>query len=117
MAERSRSASFTGRERSGDTGVLLEHLFRRQAGRMVAHLTRLLGPANLDLAEETVQEAMLRALQSWPYQGAPENAAHGFFAWRIMPRSIPSAAGASPRARKRRPLRRSRSRRARCRTV
>jgi len=42
---------------------------------MVAHLTRLLGPAHLALAEETVQEAMLRALRTWPYQGVPENAA------------------------------------------
>ena len=57
-----------------EAGVLLEHLFRRQAGRMVSHLTRLLRPANLDLAEETVQEAMLRALQTWPYQGVPERA-------------------------------------------
>jgi len=40
---------------------------------MVAHLTRLLGSGNLQLAEETVQEAMLRALQTWPYQGLPEN--------------------------------------------
>lgn len=40
---------------------------------MVAHLTRLLGPSNLDLAEETVQEVMLKAVQSWPYQGVPEN--------------------------------------------
>jgi RNA polymerase sigma-70 factor (ECF subfamily) len=54
--------------------ALVEHLFRRQAGRMVAHLTRLLGPAHLDLAEETVQETMLRALQTWPFQGVPENA-------------------------------------------
>jgi len=46
---------------------------------MVAHLTRLLGPAHLELAEETVQEAMLRALQTWPYQGAPENAAAWLF--------------------------------------
>lgn len=52
---------------------MLEHLFRHQAGRMVAHLTRLLGPAHLDLAEEKVQEAMLRALQTWPYQGLPPN--------------------------------------------
>jgi RNA polymerase sigma-70 factor (ECF subfamily) len=59
--------------------VLLEHLFRHQAGRMVAHLTRLLGPAYLELAEETVQEAMLRALQTWPYQGVPENAAAWLF--------------------------------------
>src|ERR1700722_11437434 len=40
---------------------------------MVAHLARILGPAHLDLAEETVQEAMLKALQTWPYQGLPEN--------------------------------------------
>jgi RNA polymerase sigma-70 factor (ECF subfamily) len=39
----------------------------------------LLGPAHLDLAEETVQEAMLRALQTWPYQGVPENAAAWLF--------------------------------------
>jgi len=64
---------------TGETGALLEHLFRQQAGRMVAHLTRLLGPANIDLAEETVQEAMLRALQTWPYEGVPENAGAWLF--------------------------------------
>ena len=58
---------------SADTGLLLEHLFRRQAGRITAHLTRLLGAAYLDAAEEAVQETMLRALQAWPYQGIPEN--------------------------------------------
>jgi len=46
---------------------------------MVAHLTRLLGPSNIDLAEETVQEAMLRALQTWPYEGVPENAGAWLF--------------------------------------
>jgi RNA polymerase sigma-70 factor, ECF subfamily len=64
---------------SPETGALLEHLFRQQAGRMVAHLTRLLGPGNLSLAEETVQEAMLRALQTWPYHGLPENPAAWLF--------------------------------------
>jgi RNA polymerase sigma-70 factor (ECF subfamily) len=58
-----------------DTGGLLEHLFRHQSGRVVAHLARVLGPARLDLAEESMQEAMLRALQVWPYQGVPDNAA------------------------------------------
>jgi RNA polymerase sigma-70 factor, ECF subfamily len=62
-----------------ETGPLLDHLFRRQAGRIVSHLTRLLGPAYLELAEETVQEAMLRALQIWPSQGAPENPAAWLF--------------------------------------
>jgi len=59
--------------------ILLEHLFRREAGRMVAFFARLFGPAHLDLAEETVQEAMLHALQTWPYQGVPENAAAWLF--------------------------------------
>jgi RNA polymerase sigma-70 factor (ECF subfamily) len=62
-----------------ETGPLLDHLFRRQAGRIVAHLARLLGPAYLELAEETVQEAMLRALQTWPTQGLPENPAAWLF--------------------------------------
>jgi RNA polymerase sigma-70 factor, ECF subfamily len=45
----------------------------------VAHLARVLGPAHIDLAEEAVQEAMLRALQVWPHQGMPENAAAWLF--------------------------------------
>ncbi len=55
-----------------DSG-LLEHLFRQESGRIAARLARLLGPARLDLAEESVQEAMLRALKTWPYSGVPEN--------------------------------------------
>jgi RNA polymerase sigma-70 factor, ECF subfamily len=54
---------------------MLEHLFRHQSSRIVAHLMRLLGPAQLELAEEAVQEAMLRALETWPERGLPENAA------------------------------------------
>jgi RNA polymerase sigma-70 factor (ECF subfamily) len=62
-----------------DPVPLIEHLFRHQAGRMVARLTRLLGPAHVGLAEETVQEAMLRALQTWPYQELPANPAGWLF--------------------------------------
>jgi RNA polymerase sigma-70 factor (ECF subfamily) len=57
-----------------DTAGLVEHLFRHQSGRILAHLTRVLGPRHLETAEEAVQEAMLRALQTWPQQGVPENA-------------------------------------------
>jgi RNA polymerase sigma-70 factor (ECF subfamily) len=64
---------------TSEPGVILEHLFRHQAGRMTAHLTRLLGPAWLSVAEESVQEAMVRALQTWPYQGVPENPAGWLF--------------------------------------
>jgi RNA polymerase sigma-70 factor (ECF subfamily) len=52
--------------------VLLEHLFRRQAGRTVSCLAGLLGFEHLQLAEDAVQEAMLRAVQMWPFHGVPE---------------------------------------------
>jgi RNA polymerase sigma-70 factor (ECF subfamily) len=64
---------------TGETGVFIEHLFRHQAGRVVARLTRLLGPAHVALAEESVQEALVRALQTWPYQGVPDNSAGWIF--------------------------------------
>ena len=54
---------------------LPEHLFRHVAGRLVATLTRVVGPARLDLAEEVVQEALVKAVEAWPYQGVPENPA------------------------------------------
>lgn len=53
--------------------VLVDHLFRNRAGQMVAYLTRLLGPQYLDLAEEAVQEALVKALQIWPYSEIPAN--------------------------------------------
>jgi len=40
---------------------------------MIASLTRILGPAQLGLAEDAVQEALVRALELWPFQGIPEN--------------------------------------------
>ena len=52
---------------------LVDHLFRSRAGQMVAWLTRIFGPAHLELAEEVVQEALLKALQQWPYSGIPQN--------------------------------------------
>ncbi|HYM26360.1 MAG TPA: DUF6596 domain-containing protein [Vicinamibacterales bacterium] len=52
---------------------LVEDLFRHQAGRLVARLTRLLGPAHIGLAEDAVQDAMIRALHAWPEQGVPGN--------------------------------------------
>jgi RNA polymerase sigma-70 factor (ECF subfamily) len=50
-----------------------EHLFRREAGRMVATLTRIFGVHNLALAEDVVQDAFCRALEVWKFQGVPEN--------------------------------------------
>jgi RNA polymerase sigma factor (sigma-70 family) len=52
---------------------LVEHLFRHESAKMVATLTRIFGIQHLNLAEDVVQEALGRALQTWPYRGIPEN--------------------------------------------
>jgi RNA polymerase sigma-70 factor (ECF subfamily) len=52
---------------------LVEHLFRRQAGQILATLTHIFGLENLDLAEEVVQEALLQALRVWPFEGIPDD--------------------------------------------
>jgi RNA polymerase sigma factor (sigma-70 family) len=50
-----------------------EHLFRREAGRMVGTLTHIFGVHNLALAEDVVQDAFCRALEVWKFRGVPEN--------------------------------------------
>jgi len=57
-----------------DTEKLVDHLFRHQAGKMVALLTHFLGLSNLQLAEDVVQESFIKALQVWKLKGPPENA-------------------------------------------
>src|SRR6188474_1767571 len=52
---------------------VVEHLFRHEAGRMVSILTGIFGLEHLGLAEDVVQEALARALQTWPYHGVPDN--------------------------------------------
>ncbi|HKD84296.1 MAG TPA: sigma-70 family RNA polymerase sigma factor [Terriglobales bacterium] len=52
-----------------------DHLFRRESGRMVSVLTRILGVHNLALAEDVVQDAFCRALEVWKFRGMPENPA------------------------------------------
>ncbi len=42
---------------------------------MVSTLTRIFGIDHLNLAEDVVQEALARALQTWPYYGVPRNPA------------------------------------------
>jgi RNA polymerase sigma factor (sigma-70 family) len=56
-----------------EVSQLVEHLFRHEAGKMVATLTRIFGIEHWNLAEDVVQEALSRALQTWPFRGIPEN--------------------------------------------
>ena len=57
---------------SGNTvGQVIEEIFRREAGRVLATLIRLLG--DFDLAEEARQEAFAMAIEQWPSHGMPAN--------------------------------------------
>lgn len=57
------------------TVELVDHLFRRHSAKIVATLTRVFGSRHLELAEDVVQDALLKALQQWPFKGIPENPA------------------------------------------
>lgn len=54
---------------------LTEHLFRQESGKLVSILTGIFGIERLQMAEDLVQEALIRALQTWPYYGIPQNPA------------------------------------------
>jgi RNA polymerase sigma factor (sigma-70 family) len=64
----------TPEDRSGTIAAtgLVEHFFRREYGRLVAVLTRLVGVRHLDVVEDAVQSALLTALTAWMAQGVPE---------------------------------------------
>ena len=52
---------------------LVAHLFRHKAGEILSVLVRILGIENLDLAEDVVQETLVKALQQWHFTGVPAN--------------------------------------------
>src|SRR5215813_11791664 len=60
---------------SQEVSELVAHLFRHKAAEITAILTRIFGFANLDLAEDVVQETLLKALKQWPFSGVPKNPA------------------------------------------
>lgn len=47
---------------------------------MVTRLTRVLGARHLELAEDAVQEALVKALHTWPVSGVPDRPAAWLFA-------------------------------------
>ncbi|MGH7524775.1 MAG: RNA polymerase sigma factor [Gemmatimonadales bacterium] len=62
-------------EPGGEDADGIEHLFRRESGRLVATVTRIFGIHNLALAEDVVQDAFCRALEIWSIRGVPERPA------------------------------------------
>jgi RNA polymerase sigma-70 factor (ECF subfamily) len=59
--------------RAEDVPRLTEHLFRHEAGKLVSMLTGIFGIERLQLAEDVVQEALIRAMKTWPFYGVPKN--------------------------------------------
>jgi len=58
-----------------EVSAVLDHFFRHEAAKIVATLTGIFGLEYLSLAEDVVQEALVRAMQTWPFYGVPENPA------------------------------------------
>ena len=57
-----------------DASLIVDGLFRRESARLVASLTRVFGPSNVDLVEDVVQDALEMALQAWKLE-IPDNPA------------------------------------------
>lgn len=58
---------------SEQVSQVVENLFRAESAKIVAILTRIFGLEHMSLAEDVVQEALARALQTWPFHGIPNN--------------------------------------------
>ena len=56
---------------SKSASAVADHLFRHEAGKMLARLMRIFGPHRFDLAEEAVQDAICAALETWKFHGIP----------------------------------------------
>jgi RNA polymerase sigma factor (sigma-70 family) len=60
---------------AANVGATVEHLYRQEAGKIVAALTGVFGLRYLELAEDALQEALLKALRQWSYGNLPSNPA------------------------------------------
>jgi len=62
----------TGVGRTGPVAFdAVDRIFREESGRVIAGLIRAVG--DFDLAEESVQDAFVSALEHWPREGVPPN--------------------------------------------
>ena len=52
---------------------LLDETVRRERGWLISSLVARLGPAQVDLAQDVAQDAIVKALSTWPYKGIPDN--------------------------------------------
>jgi len=55
------------------TPTRVEHFFRHEYGRLVAMLSARVGIEHIEAVEDSVQSALMRALESWTVGGEPDN--------------------------------------------
>ena len=53
----------------------IDHLFRQESGKMVSVLVNIFGPEHFELAEDVVQESLMKALETWKIKGIPDQPA------------------------------------------
>jgi len=58
---------------SSSSKQIVDHFFRHEYGRVVSFLTKKFGADTFDLVEDAVQDALMKAMQVWPFKGAPDN--------------------------------------------
>ncbi len=56
-----------------EKGQLIPHLFRTESGKITAVLCKLFSIEHVEVAEDITSETFLQALETWPFNGLPEN--------------------------------------------
>lgn len=51
----------------------IEHLFRYESAKLIAVLTKVFGPHNIELAEDVVQDTLIKAMHTWKMGTIPDN--------------------------------------------
>ena len=55
------------------TEQIVDHFFRHESARVISHLTTHFGTNYLEEAEDAVQEALIKAMNTWPFRSVPSN--------------------------------------------
>ena len=55
------------------TEGVVDHFFRHESGKVIAHLARVFGTAHIEVIEDAVQDALIKAMQTWPFGNVPSN--------------------------------------------
>jgi RNA polymerase sigma factor (sigma-70 family) len=68
-----RDAKHLDSEVTNPIDSILDHVFRHESGKMKSVLVRLFGSQNIELIEDAVQDALVRAVEQWSMKGIPAN--------------------------------------------